>query len=151
MGDAVKQTAPSQAVIANEAPCRGLPLNRGVEPYTVVILHNGVPAVAPSTQFRSRSANVGRRTCFIILERHEKDTRQDIEVTVDAISETLAISALGIQPLPTLASRMQRPAPFGQNGCPHRHSRQGLQTQPITRHSSHTRRNTLRVLITNAR
>jgi len=66
-----------------------------------------VPVIDLSCRFGGKSTEVARRTCIIIIEMTEGDTKQDIGVMVDAVSEVLEIATAEIEPPPTFGAKIR--------------------------------------------
>ena len=64
-----------------------------------------VPVIALSCRFGGKATEVARRTCIVIIEMQEGDSKQDIGIMVDAVSEVLEISASEIAPPPVTSYR----------------------------------------------
>ncbi|HEX5394719.1 MAG TPA: chemotaxis protein CheW [Rhodocyclaceae bacterium] len=135
MGDVTTRTTSDSAVIAHEAPRQCLTFDLGGEMYAVAISNvkeiieygtltdipmmppfirgvinlrgRVVPVVDLLARFGGCPADVGRRSCIIILELHEKDAHQDIGVMVDAVNEVLEIPASDIEPPPAFGARIR--------------------------------------------
>lgn len=66
-----------------------------------------VPVIDLSCRFGGKATEVARRTCIIIIEMTEGDTKQDIGVMVDAVSEVLEIAAGEIEPSPSFGAKIR--------------------------------------------
>lgn len=66
-----------------------------------------VPVIDLSCRFGGKSTEVARRTCIIIIEMTEGDTKQDIGVMVDAVSEVLEIAGSEIEPSPSFGAKIR--------------------------------------------
>lgn len=66
-----------------------------------------VPVIDLSARFGNRSTEAGRRTCIVIIEIADGETRQDIGVVVDAVSEVLEIPAGEIEPAPAFGAKIR--------------------------------------------
>ncbi len=66
-----------------------------------------VPVIDLSCRFGGKPTEVARRTCIVIIELNEGDTRQDIGVVVDAVSEVLEIPGSEIEPAPAFGARIR--------------------------------------------
>lgn len=66
-----------------------------------------VPVIDLSCRFGGKSTEVARRTCIVIIEMMEGDTKQDIGVMVDAVSEVLEIASSDIEPSPTFGAKIR--------------------------------------------
>jgi purine-binding chemotaxis protein CheW len=72
-----------------------------------------VPVIDLSARFGAKVTEVGRRTCIVILEVPEEDTRHDIGIIVDAVSEVLEIPASEIEPPPSFGAKIRADFIFG--------------------------------------
>lgn len=66
-----------------------------------------VPVVDLSCRFGGKATEVARRTCIIIIEMTEGDTKQDLGVMVDAVSEVLEIAQSEIEPAPSFGAKIR--------------------------------------------
>jgi len=66
-----------------------------------------VPVIDLSCRFGGKATEVARRTCIVIVEMTEGDTKQDIGVMVDAVSEVLEIAQADIEPAPTFGAKIR--------------------------------------------
>ncbi len=67
-----------------------------------------VPVVDLSSRFGRGRTEVSRRTCIVIIEvQGSDDTRQDIGVVVDSVSEVLEIPSSEIEPAPAFGARIR--------------------------------------------
>jgi purine-binding chemotaxis protein CheW len=66
-----------------------------------------VPVVDLSARFHSHLAEVGRRSCIVIVEVHSGVGIQDVGVVVDSVSEVLEIPASEIEPAPSFGARIR--------------------------------------------
>jgi len=66
-----------------------------------------VPVIDLTARFGGKSTAVGRRTCIIIVELSEGETRHDVGVVVDAVSEVLDIPPAEIEPPPSFGARIR--------------------------------------------
>ena len=66
-----------------------------------------VPVVDLSCRFGGKASEVARRTCIIIIEMTEGDTKQDLGVMVDAVSEVLEIAQSEIEPAPSFGAKIR--------------------------------------------
>ena len=66
-----------------------------------------VPVVDLAVRFGRKSGAVTKRTCIVIVEVSLNDTRQDVGVLVDAVSEVLEISQEDIEPPPAFGTRIR--------------------------------------------
>ena len=72
-----------------------------------------VPVIDLSARFGGKSTEVGRRTCIVIVEVPDEDTRHDIGIIVDAVSEVLEIPASEIEPPPSFGAKIRADFIFG--------------------------------------
>ena len=66
-----------------------------------------VPVIDLSCRFGGKATQVARRTCIVIIEMTEGDTKQDIGVMVDAVSEVLEIARADIEPPPAFGAKIR--------------------------------------------
>lgn len=66
-----------------------------------------VPVIDLSCRFGGKPTGVARRTCIVIIELIDGDTRHDIGVMVDAVSEVLEIPPAEIEPPPAFGARIR--------------------------------------------
>jgi purine-binding chemotaxis protein CheW len=66
-----------------------------------------VPVIDLSARFGAQPTEIGRRTCIVIVELAEADTRQDVGVMVDAVSEVLEIAPAEIEPPPSFGAKIR--------------------------------------------
>jgi purine-binding chemotaxis protein CheW len=66
-----------------------------------------VPVIDLSCRFGGQATKVARRTCIVIVEMTEGDTKQDIGVMVDAVSEVLEIAPDEIEPAPAFGAKIR--------------------------------------------
>jgi purine-binding chemotaxis protein CheW len=66
-----------------------------------------VPVIDLYARFRHGSANVGKRTCIVILEVIHEGESNDIGIMVDAVSAVIDIAADQIEPAPTFGSSVR--------------------------------------------
>jgi purine-binding chemotaxis protein CheW len=67
-----------------------------------------VPVVDLSVRFGRSKTEVSRRTCIVIIEvAGEEDSRQDIGVMVDSVSEVLEIPRSEIEPAPAFGAKIR--------------------------------------------
>ena len=64
-----------------------------------------VPVIDLAARFGGQPTAVGRRTCIVIVEVPDEDTRHDIGIIVDAVSEVLEIPGSDIEPPPPSVPR----------------------------------------------
>jgi len=72
-----------------------------------------VPVIDLSARFGGKTTAVGRRTCVVIVEVEDADSRHDIGIMVDAVSEVLEIPASEIEPPPIFGARIRADFIFG--------------------------------------
>lgn len=72
-----------------------------------------VPVIDLSARFGGKSTEVGRRTCIVIVEVADEDTRHDIGIMVDAVSEVLEIPGSEIEPPPSFGAKIRADFIFG--------------------------------------
>lgn len=66
-----------------------------------------VPVVDLAARFGGKISDVQRRTCIVIVEVTQEDSKQDIGIMVDAVSEVLEIQAADIEPPPSFGARIR--------------------------------------------
>ena len=66
-----------------------------------------VPVVDLAARFGGKISEVQRRTCIVIVEITQGDTRHDIGIMVDAVSEVLEIGAKDIEPPPSFGAKIR--------------------------------------------
>jgi purine-binding chemotaxis protein CheW len=141
MGQLVQTKGGSVAVKVDEAPAQYLTFALGGEMFAVGILNvkeiieygnlteipmmpafirgvinlrgSVVPVIDLSARFGGRSSVAGRRTCIVIVEVQSEDTRHDIGVMVDAVSEVLEIPGSEIEPPPSFGAKIRADFIFG--------------------------------------
>ena len=72
-----------------------------------------VPVIDLAARFGGKSTEVGRRTCIVIVEVPDEDSRHDIGIIVDAVSEVLEIPGSEIEPPPSFGARIRADFIFG--------------------------------------
>ena len=74
-----------------------------------------VPVIDLSARFGGKSTEVSRRTCIVIVEvaDDDDDTRHDIGIMVDAVSEVLDIPGSEIEPPPSFGAKIRADFIFG--------------------------------------
>ena len=72
-----------------------------------------VPVIDLAARFGGQATAVGRRTCIVIVEVPDEDTRHDIGIIVDAVSEVLEIPGCEIEPPPSFGARIRADFIFG--------------------------------------
>lgn len=66
-----------------------------------------VPVIDLSCRFGGKISEVQRRTCIVIIEVTQDDTRHDIGIMVDTVSEVLEIQTGEIEPPPSFGARIR--------------------------------------------
>lgn len=66
-----------------------------------------VPVIDLAARFGSKTTEVGRRTCIVIVEVSDDEIRHDIGIIVDAVSEVLEIPGSEIEPPPSFGARIR--------------------------------------------
>jgi purine-binding chemotaxis protein CheW len=66
-----------------------------------------VPVIDLSARFGGKVTELSRRTCIVIVEVADEDTRHDIGIMVDAVSEVLDIPGSEIEPPPSFGARIR--------------------------------------------
>lgn len=66
-----------------------------------------VPVIDLSARFSGRTSTVQRRTCIVIVEIEQDDSKHDIGIMVDAVSEVLEIQAAEIEPPPAFGAKIR--------------------------------------------
>ena len=135
MGQLVKANPQAVAVKADAAPSQYLTFALGGEMFAVGILNvkeiieygnlteipmlpafiRGVinlrgavvPVIDLSARFGGKPTELSRRTCIVIVEVADDDTRHDIGIMVDAVSEVLDIPDREIEPPPSFGARIR--------------------------------------------
>jgi len=141
MGQLVKARESAVAVKASETPSQYLTFSLGGEMFAVGILNvkeiieygnlteipmmpafirgvinlrgSVVPVIDLSARFGGKSAELGRRTCIVIVEVSDADTQHDIGIMVDAVSEVLDIPNSEIEPPPSFGAKIRADFIFG--------------------------------------
>jgi purine-binding chemotaxis protein CheW len=72
-----------------------------------------VPVIDLSARFGGKSTEVSRRTCIVIVEVSDEETRHDIGIMVDAVSEVLDIPGREIEPPPSFGARIRADFIYG--------------------------------------
>ena len=72
-----------------------------------------VPVIDLAARFGGKSAEAGKRTCIVIVEVSDEETRHDIGIMVDAVSEVLDIPASEIEPPPSFGAKIRADFIFG--------------------------------------
>ena len=141
MGQVVKAKGGAVAVKVEEAPSQYLTFALGSEMFAVGILNvkeiieygnlteipmmpafirgvinlrgSVVPVIDLSARFGGSQTEVGRRTCIVIVEVEDEDTKHDIGIMVDAVSEVLDIPGSEIEPPPAFGAKIRADFIFG--------------------------------------
>lgn len=66
-----------------------------------------VPVIDLSCRFGGKPSDVARRTCIVIIELEDGDSRQDVGIMVDAVSEVLEIARSEIEPPPAFGAKIR--------------------------------------------
>jgi purine-binding chemotaxis protein CheW len=66
-----------------------------------------VPVVDLAARFGGKISEVQRRTCIVIVEITQDDSKHDIGIMVDAVSEVLEIQANEIEPPPSFGAKIR--------------------------------------------
>ena len=66
-----------------------------------------VPVVDLAARFGGNPSAIGKRTCIVIVEMQQDDTKQDLGIMVDAVSEVLEIPGAEIEPAPAFGARIR--------------------------------------------
>jgi purine-binding chemotaxis protein CheW len=66
-----------------------------------------VPVMDLLLRFGKAPSEVGKRTCFVIVETGDAHERQVVGVVVDAVNEVLDISPADIEPAPNFGARIR--------------------------------------------
>ena len=66
-----------------------------------------VPVIDLAVRFGREATGVGKRTCIVIVEVSDDDTRHDIGILVDAVSEVLDIPDSEIEPPPAFGAKIR--------------------------------------------
>jgi len=72
-----------------------------------------VPVIDLSARFGGKVTELSRRTCIVIVEVTDEETRHDIGIMVDAVSEVLDIPGSEIEPPPSFGARIRADFIFG--------------------------------------
>lgn len=72
-----------------------------------------VPVIDLAARFGGKTTEVGRRTCIVIVEVPDEESRHDIGIIVDAVSEVLEIPGSEIEPPPSFGARIRADFIFG--------------------------------------
>lgn len=66
-----------------------------------------VPVIDLSARFANQTTRIGKRSCIVIMEVAEGDTRHDTGIMVDMVSEVLEIPLADIEPPPAFGARIR--------------------------------------------
>ena len=66
-----------------------------------------VPVVDLAARFGGHQSEIGKRTCIVIVEMQQGDTKQDLGIMVDAVSEVLEIPGSEIEPPPAFGAKIR--------------------------------------------
>lgn len=66
-----------------------------------------VPVIDLAARFGGHASEVQRRTCIVIVEVTQDDSKHDIGIMVDAVSEVLEIQEGDIEPPPSFGARIR--------------------------------------------
>lgn len=66
-----------------------------------------VPVIDLAARFGGRQTEIGRRTCIVIVEMKTEDSRQEIGIVVDAVSEVVEIAPGDIEPPPSFGAKIR--------------------------------------------
>jgi purine-binding chemotaxis protein CheW len=66
-----------------------------------------VPVIDLAARFGRDRADVGRRTCIVIIEMENDGETQEVGVIVDTVNEVLDIAASAIQPAPAFGAKIR--------------------------------------------
>jgi len=66
-----------------------------------------VPVIDLAARFGDKISAVQRRTCIVIVEVKQEDSKHDIGIMVDAVSEVLEIQAGEIEPPPSFGAKIR--------------------------------------------
>jgi purine-binding chemotaxis protein CheW len=72
-----------------------------------------VPVIDLAARFGGSQTEVGRRTCIVIVEVQDDETKHDIGIMVDAVSEVLDIPGSEIEPPPAFGAKIRADFIFG--------------------------------------
>ena len=141
MGPLVQAKANAVAPQAEQAPSQYLTFTLGGEMFAVAILNvkeiieygnltaipllpsfirgvinlrgSVVPVIDLAARFGGKPAEPNRLTCIVIVEVSDGETRHDIGIMVDAVSEVLDIPAGEIEPPPSFGAKIRADFIFG--------------------------------------
>ena len=66
-----------------------------------------VPVIDLAARFGGKNSAVQRRTCIVIVEMQQADSKHDLGIMVDAVSEVLEIPGTEIEPPPTFGAKIR--------------------------------------------
>ena len=66
-----------------------------------------LPVIDLAARFGRAPAEVGRRTCIVIIEMDNDGDKQEVGVVVDSVSEVMDIAADMIQPAPAFGAKIR--------------------------------------------
>ncbi len=66
-----------------------------------------VPVVDLAARFGHTQSEIGKRTCIVIVEVRQEDSRHDLGIMVDAVSEVLEIPGSEIEPAPSFGAKIR--------------------------------------------
>jgi purine-binding chemotaxis protein CheW len=66
-----------------------------------------VPVIDLAARFGRPRAEIGRRTCIVIIEMENDGVAQDVGVIVDTVNEVLEIPVSSIQPAPAFGAKIR--------------------------------------------
>ena len=66
-----------------------------------------VPVIDLAARFGGNTSTAQRRTCIVIVEMRQDDTKQDLGIMVDAVSEVLEIPGSEIEPPPAFGAKIR--------------------------------------------
>ena len=66
-----------------------------------------VPVVDLAARFGHAQSEIGKRTCIVIVEVSQEDSKHDLGIMVDAVSEVLEVSSADIEPAPAFGAKIR--------------------------------------------
>ena len=66
-----------------------------------------VPVIDLAARFGHAQSEIGKRTCIVIVEVSQEDSKHDLGIMVDAVSEVLEVSAADIEPAPAFGAKIR--------------------------------------------
>ena len=66
-----------------------------------------VPVIDLAARFGGTQSKVGKRSCIVIVEMQQDDTKQDLGIMVDAVSEVLEVPGSEIEPPPAFGAKIR--------------------------------------------